>query len=260
MNEILAHGAYVCARVDDRSALRGAGAAITALAKRLGLRHEFEPGDPSIRESYALLRRVDAIPRDVADDGVLHADAIVHAVSTQAGRIDEVCEALEKLLAPAARVRTLRGVVRPRIYTGAAMNEFAYAHQVTQQPGPAAPHAFLTPLNKTAAWWKKGWMERHTYFLPRYDDAGKMVSEGHALATEAGIAHLYRRTYKALTEPVEGDQYDFVSYFECADGGVPFFHQVCDALRDTTRNPEWTFVREGPTWHGRRVGTWEELF
>ena len=32
------------------------------------------------------------------------------------------------------------------------------------------------------------------------------------------------------------------------------------ALRDVTRNPEWRFVREGPTWHGRRVAAWEELF
>jgi len=27
-----------------------------------------------------------------------------------------------------------------------------------------------------------------------------------------------------------------------------------------TKNPEWEFVREGPTWHGRRVATWPELF
>ena len=34
---------------------------------------------------------------------------------------------------------------------------------------------------------------------------------------------------------------------------MPVFHQVCAALRDVERNPEWQFVREGPTWHGRRV-------
>ena len=42
-------------------------------------------------------------------------------------------------------------------------------------------------MSKTAAWWAKDWMERHTYFLPRYDDAGRMVNEGHALASAAGI-------------------------------------------------------------------------
>ena len=37
-------------------------------------------------------------------------------------------------------------------------------------------------------------------------------------------------------------------------------YRVCAALRDVARNPEWRFVREGPTWHGRRVATWPELF
>ncbi len=83
---------------------------------------------------------------------------------------------------------------------------------------------------------------------------------GHALASEAGISCLLRRTYKGLTEPAAEGDYDFVSYFECADAHVPVYHQVCDALRDVTRNPEWQFVREAPTWHGRRVASWEDLF
>ena len=40
---------------------------------------------------------------------------------------------------------------------------------------------------------------------------------------------------------------------------VPTFPAVCAALRDVTRNPEWAFVLEGPTWQGRRIATWEEL-
>ena len=103
-------------------------------------------------------------------------------------------------------------------------------------------------------------MERHTYFLPRYDEEGRMTSQGHALAAEAGIACLLRRTYRAATEPAPEGAYDFVNYFECADADVPTFHAVCAALRDPTRNPEWRFVREGPTWHGRRVPTWPDLF
>jgi hypothetical protein len=122
------------------------------------------------------------------------------------------------------------------------------------------PNAFLVPMSKTAGWWQKDWMERHTYFLPRYDAAGKMRNEGHTLAAAPGIACLLRRTYKSLAEPAADGDFDFVSYFECADADVPVFHEVCDALRDVTRNPEWEFVREGPTWHGRRTATWDELF
>lgn len=145
-------------------------------------------------------------------------------------------------------------------YTGGAMHNFAYARQVTQQPGVAAPNAFLLPLRKTAGWWAKDWMERHTYLLPRYDDTGRMTSEGHALAASAGVSCLMRRTYKSPTEPAPEGAYDFVTYFECADADVPVFHAVCASLRDVARNPEWRFVREGPTWHGRRVRDWTELF
>src|SRR6266498_504925 len=133
-------------------------------------------------------------------------------------------------------------------------------HRVLQQPGTVAPNAFLVPMRKSDAWWEKGWMERHTYFLPRYDESGRMVNEGHTLAAEAGIGCLMRRTYKNAVEPAPAGEYDFISHFECADEHVPVFHEVCDALRDIRRNPEWQFVREGPTWHGRRVATWAELF
>lgn len=122
------------------------------------------------------------------------------------------------------------------------------------------PHGFLIPMSKTAEWWKKDWMQRHTYFLPRYDDADRMTSEGHALAAAAGIPCLLRRTYKSETEPAAEGAYDFVTYFECADADVPIFHQVCASLRDVAKNPEWKFVREGPTWHGRRVAAWQDLF
>ena len=48
--------------------------------------------------------------------------------------------------------------------------------------------------------------------------------------------------------------------FECAEADVPTFHQVRASLRDVDGNPEWKFVREGPTWHGRRVAAWADLF
>ena len=167
---------------------------------------------------------------------------------------------LTRLLGPGIKLRVLSGVVRPMNYTGTAMHNFAYAHRVLQQPGGVMSNAFLVPMSKTAAWWAKDWMERHTYFLPRYDDAGRMINEGHARASEAGISCIMRRTYKSAVEPAPAGAYDFITYFECADAGVPTFHEVCAALRDVAKNPEWAFVREGPAWHGRRVATWEEMF
>lgn len=232
------HGAYVCLPAEDDLAAR---------AERLGLRNEFEPGDGA--GTYALLRRVSAQPRDIADGELLRAPAIMHVAARDPEIVDAFC----------GSGHVLRGVLRPPVYSGAAMFNYAYAHRVLPAPGNEMPNAFLVPMSKTDAWWRKDWMERHTYFLPRYDDEGRMVSRGHARAAEAGIDCLLRRTYKSASEPAPDGAYDFLNYFECADADVPTFEAVCARLRDVADNPEWRYVREGPTWRGRRVATWDEL-
>ncbi len=260
-SEILGHGAYLCLRQSGDGDVRKAQAApVDALAERLGLRNEFEPGETPPVDSIAFLRRQGATPADIADDAILHADGVIHVATKRPETIGEFCAETTRLLSPTVRVHVLSGVRKPLNYTGAAMNNWAYERRVLQQPGPAMPNAFLVPMSKTAEWWGKDWMERHTYFLPRYDDEGRMRNEGHALAAEAGISCLLRRTYRNLNHPAPDGEYDFLTYFECADRDVPTFHQVCAALRDVKRNPEWRFVREGPTWHGRRVASWKELF
>lgn len=259
-NEPIRHGAYVCLSGPPAEWSSAAAAEVPALAARLGLRNEYEPGDDHPAEAVAYLRRVSATPAGIHDEALLRADAIVHVASPEAEGVSEFCAELVRLLPPSIHTYVLGGVVRPMSYTSNTLYNYAYAHRVLQQPGALAPNAFLVPTSKTAAWWEKGFMERHTYILPRYDDDGKMRHEGHALVTEPGISCLMRRTYKHPVEPAPEGSYDFLNYFECADEHVPAFHQVCAALRDTNRNPEWSFVREGPTWQGRRVGTWEALF
>lgn len=251
------YGAYVCLSLPPGTREAVADMPVPVLAGRLGLRDEFDHGGGHPQEAIAFLRGADAASGDIADGDLLNAGAVVHVASATPGPVAEFCRRLTGLLNPVVTPRILHGVVRPITYAGTAMYNFAYAHQ---QSAALMPNAFLIPLSKTAAWWEKDWMERHTYFLPRYDDSGDMVAEGHALAAAAGIGCLMRRFYKHPAEPAPAGAYDFVTYFECADQDVPRFHEVCNALRDTTRNPEWNFVREGPTWHGKRVATWAELF
>lgn len=253
------YGAYICLSVPAASRVAAAAAGVPALAERLGLRNEYgsDGGDPP--RSIAYLRRVSAVPGQIGDASLLGAEAIVHVAAPAPEPIKEFRAGLARMLGPAVTPRVLAGVVRPLSYTGQAMFNFSYGERVLQQPAAVMPNAFLVPMSKTPDWWRKDWMERHTYFLPRYDDAGRMRNEGHTLAAAPGISCLLRRTYKSPAEPADGD-FDFISYFECADADVPVFHDVCDALRDVTRNPEWTFVREGPTWHGRRTATWPDLF
>jgi hypothetical protein len=257
--EPVRHGAYVGFRVAPDRPPAHAGVDVHRLVDRLGLVNEFEAAGGDPEASYAFLRRAGVTAGDVSDEGLQLADAVVHIAAPAPEPVATFCAELLRILGPAIQPRVLRGVVRPMSYTGNELFNFSYAHRVLQQPGTTMPNAFLVPLNKTPVWWRKDWMERHTYILPRYDGAGRMVAQGHALAAAVGIPHLLRRTYRPALEPAPAGQYDFVSYFECADDGVPAFHAACSALRDTARNPEWEFVREGPTWHGRRLATWDEL-
>jgi hypothetical protein len=254
------YGAYFCLNIPAASQAATATADVPGLAERLGLRNEYDSagGDPP--QSIAYLQRVSAAPGQITDAGVLGAEAIVHVAAMAPEPITEFGAGLTRLLDPAVTPRVLAGAARPLSYTGQAMFNFSYAERVLQQPAAVMPNAFLVPLSKTAGWWQKDWMERHTYFLPRYDSAGTMQNEGHALAAAEGIACLLRRTYKNIAEPAGDGDFDFITYFECADADVAVFHKVRDALRDVTRNPEWAFVREGPTWHGRRTATWTGLF
>lgn len=259
--EILRHGAYLCLRTRagiDAGAL--ARLPIDALAASVGFAGEFDPGLKPPERAVAFLRRHAVRAGPIADDGLLHATWVMHVAAPTAEPVAMFRKEAEAQLAPLSEVRVLAGVVRPRSFTGAAMQKFAYDRAVTQQSGRTMPNGVLIPLSKTPDWWRKDWMERHTYFLPRYDDDGRMIAEGHALAAAAGIPCIVRRTYHALAQPAPAGSYDFVTYFECADADLPVLEQVCANLRDVKRNPEWKFVREGPTWYGRRVPTWSALF
>src|SRR5262249_61838330 len=66
-NEFLRHGAYICLR---RSAgARPAAVPVPALADRLGLRNEIEPGAGPPGDAIAFLRRVRATARGPAGEG-----------------------------------------------------------------------------------------------------------------------------------------------------------------------------------------------
>jgi hypothetical protein len=261
------HGAYICiADIQELAAL-----AVDSLTERLGLVNEVHgtplterkggasplDGAPA-RASVAFLRRVAAHPGVLDDEGLMTAEAVVHVSAAAPEPVSALRQSLSELIGP-RRLRIIGGAVLPLNYTGNRMHDFAYAHRVLQRPAAEAPNAFLIPLSKTSAWWQKSWMERHTYFLPRYDADGRRIADGHALAAEEGIPYLMRRSYRQFEEPAPDGVYDFVNYFECSDAHVMQFKATCAALRDVSRNPEWLYVREGPTWHGRRAASWAEL-
>ena len=200
-----------------------------------------------------------------AEIGLTSEQQIVHvAVSESHGLIRLECASLEPLKeyetglrtlmeAAGGSVETLAGVMRPRSYTSHAMTEFAYAHALPPGKGEKYPLAAVTPMNKTDAWWQMDFLHRESFFLPRYDENENMVVKGHALASAAGVPNINRRLVHAPEGYGLEGNYDFVGYFEFAEADAPVFREVMAGLRDTSQNPEWKYVLEGPEWWGRRV-------
>ena len=88
------YGAYLCIRATGG---RVDGGRVGALCERLGLANEFD-GRAVKGESVAFLRRHGATAGAIADDDVLHADWVIHAVSRRAGVVETLCDEASKLL------------------------------------------------------------------------------------------------------------------------------------------------------------------
>jgi hypothetical protein len=110
-------------------------------------------------------------------------------------------------------------------------------------------------MNKSKEWWDKAALDRQTYFYPHTDRSGSHV-KGHARAAEPGISTIFRKLYYNPDGHGREHEWDFVTYFECADEHLATFDQICQSLRDVRQNPEWRYVTEGPEWRGRRVLRW----
>jgi hypothetical protein len=198
---------------------------------------------------------------DIADEGITSSAV---AIRLEGNRLEPLV-AFERQVRSATeqrggRVHTTEGVRKDRTYTSYAMNQFAYANALAPAAGSQHPLAVFLPQRKTKAWWTMDWMRRESFFFPRYNENGAIAARGHTLATAEGIPYLVRRLYHHPAGYGLDSGYDFVAYFEFAEEHAHVFDSVMRGLRDRTQNPEWDYVREGPEWWARRVGSAEELW
>jgi hypothetical protein len=171
-------------------------------------------------------------------------------------RLDEVEAELRRRLGDAGEVIALDGAERSPRYTSSEMYEYAYRRAAVRTTGRHARNAFVLPVSKSAEWWQKPALERHAYFYPHVDSSTACHVNGHARTAEHGIATIFRRLFHNPDGYGRPGEFDFITYFECDDQHVDTFERIHHALRDTTRNPEWRYVQEGPLWRGRRVLRW----
>jgi hypothetical protein len=189
-------------------------------------------------------------------EGIGGARFVLHVSANYRPRLVEVFCDFKRRLGDAADLVVLDGAERMPRYSSAEMRTFAYKAALSRQSGRVATNAIILPMSKTAAWWEKPVLERHSYFYPHHEDSSGSPVKGHAKAAEAGIPKIFRRLYHNPNGYQRENEYDFITYFECADENIPVFDQICRALRDERQNPEWKYVLEGPAWRGKRVLRW----
>ena len=170
-------------------------------------------------------------------------------------RLAETEMELRRRVTDFAEVTAMDGAVRIPQYTSAEMHAYAYKGAVARGSGRVQRNVVIIPMSKSKEWWDKAALDRQTYFYPHTDRSGAHA-KGHARAAEAGITTIYRKLYYNPDGHGREREWDFVTYFECADEHLATFDQICLALRDVRQNPEWRYVTEGPEWRGRRVLRW----
>jgi hypothetical protein len=170
-------------------------------------------------------------------------------------RLKETDVELRRRVGDFAEVTALEGAVRVPQYTSAEMHSYAYKGAIARGSGRVQRNAIIIPMRKSKEWWDKAALERQTYFYPHSDATGMRV-KGHARAAEPGISTIFRKLYYNPDGHGRDGEWDFVTYFECADEHMGTFDQICQQLRDPRQNPEWRYVTEGPEWRGRRVLRW----
>lgn len=195
-------------------------------------------------------------PPDAQAPWLPGARYVVQVSSKYRPRLEQLQEELRRRLGDAAEVHALDGAIRPPRYSSIEMQHYMTRSAPPRRSGRVSRNAIILPLRKQPEWWQQSALERHAYFYPHVDYSTGCPVKGHAQAAADGIPLLFRRLYHNPDGYQRDGEYDFVTYFECADDALPVFEQVCTSLRDITRNPEWRFVEEGPVWRGRRVLRW----
>jgi hypothetical protein len=264
--QVTGHGRFLFVSLPQNRADTALVAALDELGRGMENMHAVEghATEEALRRGrLQLLRAAPAYSgeRDISHPAISGASGLIRLEAATPEPLSRYEQGLRSLIeARGGAVETLAAVQRPRSYTSYAMTQYAYSAALPPGPASRLPIGVVTPQNKTATWWAMDWMRREAFFLPRYDDQGNVTASGHALAAEAGIPCITRRLFHAPECYGRQDGYDFVGYFEFAELDAPIFRAVMAALRDVAQNPEWAYVREGPEWWGRRVGSAAELW
>lgn len=245
---------FIVPRREDEAWLTRLRAAGSVVAR--GFFNDFDADGTRDQQPQETIQFLIAADEPHPDSVLTAARYVVQVTGKYRPRLLEVEADLRRRLGDAAGMLALEGALRSPRYTSPELHEFAYKPAGQRRTGRQSPVAIILPISKSAEWWQQDALERHAYFYPHVDQVSGCPVPGHARAASEGVGSLYRRLYHNPDGYQSPGLYDFITYFECAQEHLEVFERVHRALRDTSKNPEWRYVTEGPIWRGRRVLKW----
>src|SRR5882672_10943007 len=245
---------FVIVRRDDEAALAKLRAAGSQMAR--GFFNDYDADGTREQQPRETIQFLVADGDRHADSGIAAARYIVQISGKYRPRLLEFELELRRRIGDIADIIAIDGAERQPRYTSADMYDFAYKAASPRRSGRITRNAFVLPMSKSAQWWKKSSLERHTYFYPHTDAGTGCPVYGHAQTAQDGIGTIFRKLYHNPDGYERAGEFDFITYFECEDEHLGTFEKIHQGLRDIARNPEWLYVEEGPLWRGRRVLKW----
>ena len=161
-----------------------------------------------------------------ADSGIAAARYAVQVSGKYRPRLQEFELELRRRLGDVGDVIAIDGAERTPRYSSSDMYEFAYRQAMPRKTGRIARNAIVLPISKSAGWWKKPALDRHTYFYPHVDAGTGCPVHGHAQTAQEGIPTIYRRLFHNPDGYERVGEFDFITYFECEDENLATFDKI----------------------------------
>lgn len=216
--------------------------------------NDFKP-DSQAQDTIEFLKGVKFDLMGKAVDGPSPV-ALIRVESTDIQKVDDFFATVGPVLAETFFLDFRMGVTGQLNYTNTETLARLKKEAPKRGDGKEQPNAVAFPLSKSAEWWALPTDRRTELFSSHEDKFGK----GHLGHNGVGflyISKIYRKLYHSrFIDP----QQDFMTYFEFADADKPVFESLLSGLRDTAKNQEWKYVKEGPIFWGKRVEGPEKMF
>src|SRR3954469_12719507 len=158
---------FIVPRRDDEAALLKLRAAGGQIAR--GYFNDFDADGTRESVPHETIQFYVAEGERHADSGIAAARYAAQVSGKYRPRLQEIELELRRRIGDAGDIIAIDGAERTPRYTSTEMFDFAYRRALPRKSGRVARNAIVLPMSKSAGWWKKSSLERHTYFYPHVD-------------------------------------------------------------------------------------------